>query len=53
MSDEQRNEENEVEGHASRGSAPRASANDEPRDEAETDNEVEGHVHRGSHPKNS
>jgi hypothetical protein len=44
MSDEQRkDEETEVEAHATR-----ASANDEPSDEAENDDEVEGHVHRAS-----
>ena len=53
MSDEQRNEENEVEGHAHKANTPRLSANDEPRDEAETDNEVEGHVHKANHPKYS
>ena len=42
MSDEQRNEEEiEVEAHTNR-----AGANDEPREDAETDDEVEGHIHR-------
>ncbi len=40
MSEEQR-EETEVEGHVHR-----AGANDEPRDETDSDDEVEGHVHR-------
>jgi hypothetical protein len=44
MSEEQRkDEETEVEGHATK-----AGANDEPRDEAETDDEVEGHATRGA-----
>jgi hypothetical protein len=41
MSDEQRNEETEVEAHRLRGGA-----NEEPRDELESDDEVEAHVHR-------
>jgi hypothetical protein len=44
MSDEQRKDEDtEVEGHVHK-----ASASDEPRDEAESDDEVEGHVHKAS-----
>jgi hypothetical protein len=46
MSDEQRNEETEVEGHANK-----LNTNDEPRDEAETEDEVEGHASRVNHPK--
>ncbi len=42
MSEEQRNEETEVEGHTHGD----RHANDEPRDEAETNDEVEGHGHR-------
>jgi hypothetical protein len=41
MSDEQRNEENEVEAHGPKGHT--LDANNEPRDEAETDDEVEAH----------
>jgi hypothetical protein len=42
MSEEQRKDEGtEVEGHVTR-----AHANEEPRDEAETEDEVEGHVTR-------
>lgn len=42
MSDEQRNEEEtEVEGHLKK-----YGANDEPREDAETEDEVEGHVHK-------
>jgi hypothetical protein len=48
MSEEQRKDETEVEGHG-----VRASAHDEPRDEAETDDEVEGHGVRASAPKSS
>ena len=40
MSDEQRNEETEVEGHVSK-----ASLSDEPREDL--DDEDEGHVHKG------
>jgi hypothetical protein len=62
MSDEQRNEETEVEGHGA--FPPKYGANDEPGDEVEghgafppkygandeprEDDEVEGHVHRRS-----
>jgi hypothetical protein len=55
MSEEQRNEETEVEGHVHKVNAPKYSASDEPRDEAEaeTDDEVEGHVHKVNAPKYS
>jgi hypothetical protein len=43
MSDEQRNEETEVEVEAHR---LRGGANEEPRDELESDDEVEAHVRR-------
>jgi hypothetical protein len=43
MSEEQRNEETEVEGHVSH-----LDASDEPRDEAATEDEVEGHVQKTS-----
>jgi hypothetical protein len=51
MSDEQRNEETEVEGHyGGKSSHPKSLANDEPRDEAEAE-EVEAHYGKSSHPK--
>ena len=53
MSEEQFNEETEVEGHlGSKVSRPaRISANDEPRDEADSSDEVEAHLgSKVSHP---
>jgi hypothetical protein len=51
MSDEQRNEETEVEGHYGKSSHPKSLANEEPRDEASSEDEVEGHYGKSSHPK--
>jgi len=49
MSEEQRKDQDtEVEGHVTRHAA-----NDEPRDEAETEDEVEGHATRASNPRYS
>jgi hypothetical protein len=53
MSEEQHNEETEVEAHGiGKVDNPRFAANDEPRDEAETDDDVEGHL-KVSRPKHS